>query len=808
MRVAIVATMPLEAYSGGRYYAFMLAEALAAGDHEAHFITNNSPIFYDDLGAFPNHRKIRLTLTNDFVSNLPDGDFDAVILIPGTSVPGFYDRVELFSIARKAHLIFVNFESGNWFNALSPTPRPLSDWAPWQKASKYASVVLSISQEGNTWAKKFYTSCWKETQFDYCYPPINTVAADSAVDAITEKRILLFMRFSTSQHKGADHLDELFCDAMNGYTLVIILGKEEIPSHTLEKLVELAKRYNVRLELKQKLSDVEKFREYKRSTLVLFPSQFEGFGYPPVEAQYCNVSCVAFDLPVLRETCGDRLYVAESGNWPAFRKMIEEALTQEQDTSGFRNAVEDIVSLPAATRRLESILGDLLQQELPTRSKRATQLRLQQSLRINDFTLRARQSKTALRNLLLKCAGAIVRRLHRFRKKSHRVSYHPAFNNTAQLSNHYHRARWYLPFVKNHCEQVTLYQSCGDTIDSIPDYMAPPPAHSDHIQIRLGVLRNFIALLGSDLVLIWEKGYNSKYLIFLARFCGIKVVNVATEDLGAREYGAYASLIWLYLNTEAQRDDVLAKHNDKFAQLANRVQAERFEKACVFGTGPSLAGAYDIDLSNTLNIVCNSIVQDEKLLDYLNPKFICAGDVVSHFGVSAYAHRFRNDLINALNTRDITFVTTASFGALFLYHYPDLEDKVVLVPQTSDEPVFDLQEHFGTPRLDSTLNIHMLPLAATFCKKIWILGCDGKADDDGDNEDFWTHASEAQYHELVDSGLQCHPTFDIHRQLTTYDQYLKSTQWTIEEGEKAHAIHYSCLAPSTIPSLKNRLLKP
>jgi glycosyltransferase involved in cell wall biosynthesis len=57
---------------------------------------------------------------------------------------------------------------------------------------------------------------------------------------------------------------------------------------------------------------------YRRSALVLLPSQAEGFGFPVVEALRCGVPVVASDLPVLREVGGDvAVYcpVADVARW-------------------------------------------------------------------------------------------------------------------------------------------------------------------------------------------------------------------------------------------------------------------------------------------------------------------------------------------------------------------------------------------------------------------------------------------------------------------------------------------------------------
>jgi glycosyltransferase involved in cell wall biosynthesis len=68
---------------------------------------------------------------------------------------------------------------------------------------------------------------------------------------------------------------------------------------------------------KSGLTDLEKFREFKSSRLMVFLSHFEGFGYPPVEALYCGVPCVARPLPVLREVNGQYLhYLSQPNNLP------------------------------------------------------------------------------------------------------------------------------------------------------------------------------------------------------------------------------------------------------------------------------------------------------------------------------------------------------------------------------------------------------------------------------------------------------------------------------------------------------------
>jgi glycosyltransferase involved in cell wall biosynthesis len=366
MRVAIFSTMPPNAYSGGRYAALMTAEALALGGHDSYVVANNKPLFHDDLSCTPCHERVHFHISPDFSENLPDGPFDLVFFIPALRMSNaFRLNTELFALRRGAEMVFLNFESGNWYNSLSPAPRDLKIWEPWKRVCKRCSLVLSISKEGEKWARGFYTDCPESTRFDWCYPSINTYAADMASEVQREKRILFFARFSWSEHKGVNQLQEVFTEGMRGYTLALVVGGGEVPAQSRQELEKRAALFGVRIELLSRLSDIDKFIQIKRAELMLFPSFFEGFGYPPIESQYCNTPCVAFDLPVLRETSGDGLIYSRRGDWEDFRRKIQEALSSPGDYSHLRDHIRPVASLESHAERLSTILPPLLQNKKP-----------------------------------------------------------------------------------------------------------------------------------------------------------------------------------------------------------------------------------------------------------------------------------------------------------------------------------------------------------------------------------------------------------------------------------------------------------
>ncbi|GBR24737.1 glycosyltransferase family 4 protein [Kozakia baliensis] len=54
-----------------------------------------------------------------------------------------------------------------------------------------------------------------------------------------------------------------------------------------------------------RVNDAELHALYRHAAVLIFPSIYEGFGLPPVEAMTCGCPVIATDIPVLREVCGN-----------------------------------------------------------------------------------------------------------------------------------------------------------------------------------------------------------------------------------------------------------------------------------------------------------------------------------------------------------------------------------------------------------------------------------------------------------------------------------------------------------------------
>ncbi|OVE74298.1 hypothetical protein BVX94_00745, partial [bacterium B17] len=278
----------------------------------------------------------------------------------------FYMKAVNFAKVNSAHLILMNFESPNWFNEYSPSKRDENEWNHWMLTSRHCSAILSNASEGTKYAKQFYTETPSDCFFEDINPAINQMVADTILEKKykKQKRILMFTRFAMAEHKGASNICDIISDAMNGYTLVFMIGLGSVPNDIKEEITNKAALHNVTIHFRHTLSDRQKFKELAISELILFPSFFEGYGYPPVEAVYCGTPCIAFDLPVLRETCEDNLHYVPIGDWAAFRDKIKYVLNSSASTKCPEHLL-NIASFKNYSQKLNNLIAKIDSMDLP-----------------------------------------------------------------------------------------------------------------------------------------------------------------------------------------------------------------------------------------------------------------------------------------------------------------------------------------------------------------------------------------------------------------------------------------------------------
>jgi hypothetical protein len=79
---------------------------------------------------------------------------------------------------------------------------------------------------------------------------------------------------------------------------------------------------------------------YRGAEVFVYPSRFEGFGMPVIEAMSCGVPCVVSSHPSLDEACGDAALRADPDSPEEFAEAITRALAQRDELvrRGFEHA--------------------------------------------------------------------------------------------------------------------------------------------------------------------------------------------------------------------------------------------------------------------------------------------------------------------------------------------------------------------------------------------------------------------------------------------------------------------------------------
>ncbi len=72
-----------------------------------------------------------------------------------------------------------------------------------------------------------------------------------------------------------------------------------------------------------RVSDEDLLKLYNQATCFIFPSLYEGFGLPPIEAMQCGCPVLASDIPVLREVCGEAAYYFNPNDSKSIRQAIQ-----------------------------------------------------------------------------------------------------------------------------------------------------------------------------------------------------------------------------------------------------------------------------------------------------------------------------------------------------------------------------------------------------------------------------------------------------------------------------------------------------
>lgn len=145
---------------------------------------------------------------------------------------------------------------------------------------------------------------------------------------------------SNLPYKNREGVLKIFAMASAGTDLRLAVAGEALSSH----LAALARKLGIEDRIVQfpnpEMAVIEAL--YGRAACLLFPSRYEGFGWPPIEAQACGCPVVASDIPPFVETLGQSAFLKpvedEASMANAIQMLLsDEKLREQMRRSGLEN---------------------------------------------------------------------------------------------------------------------------------------------------------------------------------------------------------------------------------------------------------------------------------------------------------------------------------------------------------------------------------------------------------------------------------------------------------------------------------------
>jgi glycosyltransferase involved in cell wall biosynthesis len=140
-------------------------------------------------------------------------------------------------------------------------------------------------------------------------------------------------------HKNLEGLLKAFAIVQKKFPelKLVIVGQKERFITGLEGLPGLLEKFS----LKEKvhftgiIQDAELLALYQKAELLILPSFYEGFGWPPLEAMACSCAVILSDIPPLREIYEDAAYYVD----PYSVYSISEGITKLLCDPGLKNTL-------------------------------------------------------------------------------------------------------------------------------------------------------------------------------------------------------------------------------------------------------------------------------------------------------------------------------------------------------------------------------------------------------------------------------------------------------------------------------------
>ncbi len=208
-------------------------------------------------------------------------------------------------------------------------------------ATRVACVSRATFDDARRILKEDENLCVILNGLNYPFQPLAPDEVDRRLAGLTSIQAPFVLHLgSNAAYKNREGVLRAFAKASAESNLQLVIAGEALD----RKLAGLARELQIENRIVQVVKpDVALIEAlYNRALCLLFPSLYEGFGWPPIEAQACGCPVVASDIPPLAEVLGQSAILKpvddEAGMAEAIRRLASDQEFREQlRQSGFVN---------------------------------------------------------------------------------------------------------------------------------------------------------------------------------------------------------------------------------------------------------------------------------------------------------------------------------------------------------------------------------------------------------------------------------------------------------------------------------------
>jgi len=114
---------------------------------------------------------------------------------------------------------------------------------------------------------------------------------------------------------------------------LIVVGDDKSKFETFLNEAQCTEKTKRKIKFLQNVSNEEKYQLMKNASIFLYPTLFEGFGFPPLEAMSCGCPVIVSNNSSLPEVCGNAAYFVDPKN----EKEIANGIVELLKNSGLKS---------------------------------------------------------------------------------------------------------------------------------------------------------------------------------------------------------------------------------------------------------------------------------------------------------------------------------------------------------------------------------------------------------------------------------------------------------------------------------------